>query len=246
VTNANQRILLGSAQLYSHAIVVGAAVSTWCQAARNRYAHSGGRDLTKSTPYVSVATSAATAAVSWAQARHGFDVALAHDEATSLWRNILALAPHFAPQNGTGFRAKHATDFVRAQKADSEGHVSGTWERCRCRIEQISVCRYYEVSSAKIACANISRAVRVVGFSHSAAERGTLDVAPSPALQPLRLPQNDCPATRLALALALSALQRPALRCAAAAVAAAAARGGEGRLRPHGLGSGGNGDGDER
>ena len=94
-----------------------------CQAARNRYAHSGGRDLTKSTPYVSVATSAATAAVSWAQARHGFDVESAHDEA--IWRNILALAPHFAQRNGTGFRAKHATDFVRAQKADSE-NVSGS------------------------------------------------------------------------------------------------------------------------
>ena len=72
---------------------------------------------------MSVATSAATAAVSWAQARHGFDVASAHDEA--IWRNILALAPHFAHQNGTGFRAKHATDFVRAQKADSE-NVSGS------------------------------------------------------------------------------------------------------------------------
>jgi hypothetical protein len=94
-----------------------------CQAARNRYAQSGGRDLTKSTPYVSVATSAATAAVSWAQARHGFDVASAHDEA--IWRNILAIAPHFTHQNGTGFRAKHATDFVRAQKADSE-NVSGS------------------------------------------------------------------------------------------------------------------------
>jgi hypothetical protein len=42
---------------------------------------------------------------------------------------MLTLAPHFAPHNETGFGAKHASAFVRAQKADSEdvsGSESGT------------------------------------------------------------------------------------------------------------------------
>ena len=43
----------------------------------------------------------------------------------AIWHNMLTLAPHFAQQNETGFGAKHATDFVRAQKADSED-VSGS------------------------------------------------------------------------------------------------------------------------